>query len=190
MAYTHSASSGANTVSVSFTGVSFETISVARFTGLSGTLDGTLQTATYTGNVTGGPGSFNTSITTTNNGSLIISCAGNTGFGSSWLTPSSNTEYVSFNAEQAGSRDLLTETHTNALGAYTPTFNTYNDFGFGSHATFAAQTLAFKPNAIGCGHGSPRCGGRRSILSAASWHRRHRRLDLCLHWTARQWLIS
>lgn len=149
MAYTHSAFSGLDTISFVNPGNLAETSSVGRFTGLSGVLDGSLVTATYVGNtgVGGGVGSFNTSGTTTVNNSLAISCAGQSPFGTTNTGPSSNTEMVSSNNEVTNWGSFMTMTRTTSAGTYTPTFSTYNDFSFGSHSTFAAQTLFFKPAA-------------------------------------------
>lgn len=149
MAYTHSAFSGADTISYSNPGALAQTASVGRFTGLSGVLDGSVVTATYVGNtgVGGGVGTFNTSATTTVNNSLGVSCAGMSAFGTSNIGPSSNTEMVSFNQETNNAQSFMSMTRTTSAGTYTPTFSTYNDFSFGSHATFMAQTIFFKPAA-------------------------------------------
>lgn len=147
MAYANSSSAGADTISAAISGsggVQY-TMSAGRFSHLSGAVDGSVATTTYTGNGSGGPGSFNTSITTTVNNDLLVSCAGNSGFGTSFVGPATGSEYISVNNEFPGALNFEAMQHTGALGSYTPTFNTYNDFNFGSHATFAAQTIAFKP---------------------------------------------
>lgn len=149
MAYTHSAFSGADTISYLNAGSLGNTASVGRLKNVSGTLDGSLVTATYVGNtgVGGGVGSFNTSGTTAVNNSLGISCAGLSSFGTKSLGPSTSTEMGSFNAEDQNFQSFLAVTKTTTAGTYTPTFGTYNDFSFGSHATFMAQTLFFRPAA-------------------------------------------
>lgn len=146
--YTNSASSGADTVILSGSPTVYA-MTVGRFKGVSGVLDGTMQSNTYTGNTTpatGGPGSFTVGITTTVNGDLLIGAGAIGPFGTSWIGRATGTEYVSNNNENDHVFQVMQ--HTSALGAKTIAFNTFNDFSFGSHATFAGLVLAFKPTAI------------------------------------------
>lgn len=144
--WTKSSSTGADTITLSGAAGSY-TLNVGRFKNLSGVIDGT-NSATSAGNGGGGPVTFSTSITTTVNGDLITTCGGRSTFGNAWLGPSSNVEYVSQNAEDQFATTFEGMQHTGAFGAQSQTYNAYNDFAFGSHATFAAISVAFKPTTI------------------------------------------
>lgn len=141
--YVQSAFSGADTITVSPAGYSF---AVLRLTNV-GALDGSITTQTSTGNGSGGAGTITSSQTTTTNGDLLVSGVAGCSFGTARMSPSDN-EYASF-ATAANPTCLLTVTKQGgAAGTNTSTVNTYNDFAFGSHSTFAMVTLAFKPTTI------------------------------------------
>lgn len=147
-AYTRSAFSGADTITLNFPGWTGtnQKIAVARYQHLNG-VDGAVATGTFVGNGSGGFGTISTTQTTTVNNDVLSSCGAPGTFGTAVMLPDT-TEYLTWGANQNGNRIFMSQFHAGAAGSQTVTQNTYNDFAFGGHDSFAMQTLAFKPDAI------------------------------------------
>lgn len=143
-AYTISGSTGSDTITAALPSVNYS-MTAGRFTGLSGTLDGSIATGTQTA---AGAQTVSTTNTTSANGSVLISCAaGDTYSGGSVGTGTG--EYVANNScSNGGCVDPVYQSmkHTGLAGSQTTTDNTYATAAFGSNATFVKQTLAFKPS--------------------------------------------
>lgn len=149
-AYTTSAFSGNNTVTLHMPGISgsnYDMI-ISRYSGLSGVVDGSVATATYGGTGSpGGVGTITANQTTTTNNDILSSCTVNGGINAASL--SGNTaEYNAFDFGVNGIMDQAATQHAGAAGTQSVTVNTWNDFAFGGTTSFAMQTLAFKPNGI------------------------------------------
>ena len=142
MAYTQSAFNGSDTITLTKTGGpgTFFFMLGCRFTGL-GAIDGTV--ATQTSSATG-LSTISTTNTTTNNNDILVNMVGNGPFGNSTASPS-NTEAPNFEPN-AGPPVivLMTYLHAGVAGSITSTEKTYSQAG----ATFAMQTLAFKPSSL------------------------------------------
>lgn len=145
ISYVNSAFAGNDTISVAIPSHFAYGIEVGRFSHLSGALDGPLFNCTFAGNGTGGGGTLACSTTTTVNNDLIVCQGGPSQYGTAGVgINGSVNEYVSYNVESTPG--LMSFRHTGALGSYTATQNTYNDFSFGNHASFAIICGAFKPS--------------------------------------------
>lgn len=142
MAYTRSTSAGADTITLTTTsGTGFKYMQCARFAGLNG-VDGSVAT-----NTAGSPspiGTIATTQTTTVNGDRLVSIAAGAPFGGHYNLPASPGEFLSFESAASPSvAPLLMMQQAGALGSQTVTSNM-----FGGSATYAMQTLAFKPDSI------------------------------------------
>jgi len=80
------------------------------------------------------------------NGDILISATATSGiFGNKFLSPASDTNFLSYEGDGNDNNLLLSYRNTGALGVQTSTTNWYEDFPVTSGG-LAMQTLAFKPS--------------------------------------------
>ncbi len=136
-----STTSSAVTVSVSSLSACGSVTMIAdRIPGLTGTLDGSVQSGTQGGSSSQ---TVSTTNTTATNGPVLVSCTVLSIFGTNAITQSGAEEYLS-KVNEPAPLSFCTFEHADAPGSYTMTDNLFLQFAFGSNSTVAKQTIAFK----------------------------------------------
>ncbi len=143
MYYGVATSSGAESILLGLTPATFNEFAAGEYQNISGTTDGTdSQTAG------GSPASISNTVTTSKNGSIIVSCGGVT-TAQTMLTGSS--QFVAGGLE--GGRPMIMSTlPTTTAGAYTITSNNQNGTSPPGAPAFSPdismQSVAFRPSAL------------------------------------------
>jgi hypothetical protein len=151
-AYTRSAFSGADTITVAQPSPTTTSIhlAAARYKGLNG-VDGSVATGTENqrgGTPSFGTGTVGTTNTTTVNGDVLSACIATGEYNQDGRIFPSTGEYTTWGNVGGGANSSIQHQHTGLFGSQSMIANTYAGGGFNGAASFAMQTLAFKPDAI------------------------------------------
>jgi len=150
-AYTKSASSGADTITVAIPSPSTTNIAIVacRYKNVGG-VDGSVATATLDNNPNGGTANISTTNTTTIDGDVLSTFAAGSSFNQDERIMPGTVEYNSWGNQGGGPNGFMGHFHAGNAGSIGATLVTRANHGFGNTGTFAMQTLALKPSCTIC----------------------------------------